>query len=80
MHVILQLTLVLVPGSCDVECLFALLTGINKHDHRRLTIQSLEMLLVVARDAALWIEYNYEEVVRKYRESVASKGLKKTFL
>ena len=31
-------------------------------------MHSLEMLLVVARDAAPWLEYNYEELVKKYRE------------
>ena len=68
MHVILRLALALAPGSCDVERLFSLLNRINRHDRRRLTMHSLEMLLVVARDAAPWLEYNYEEVVKKYRE------------
>ena len=48
------LLLALPPGSCDVEHLFR----INKYDRRRLTMHSLEMLLVVTRDAAPWIEYN----------------------
>ena len=36
---------------------------------------SVEMLLVVTRDAAPWLEYNYEEVVRKYREKRAVRKL-----
>ena len=58
----------LAPGSCNVERLFALLNRINRHDRRMLAMHSLEMPLVVTRDAGPWPEYNYAELVRKYME------------
>ena len=59
-HAILRLALAPASGSCNVEHLLVLLDRINTHDPRRLTMQSIKMLLVVARDAALWIQYNYD--------------------
>ena len=76
MHVILRLALALAPGSCDVERLFSLLNRINRHDRRRLTMHFLEMLLMVTRDAAPWLDYNYDKVVKKYRGKCRARKLR----
>ena len=45
-----------------------LLNWINSADRRRLEMDMLEKLLVVACDAALFYEYNYQPVVEEYRK------------
>ena len=68
LHVILRCALALSPTSCDVERLFSLLNRINSHDRRTLGMDQLEKLLVVARDAVSWSEYDFSQVVQRYRQ------------
>ena len=68
LHVILRCALALSPTSCAVERLFSLLNRINSHDRRTLGMVQLEKLLVVARDAISWSEYDFSQVVQRYRQ------------
>ena len=68
LHVILRCALALSPTSCDVERLFSLLNRINSHDRHTLGMNQLEKLLVVARDAISWSEYDFRQVVQRYRQ------------
>ena len=50
MHLLLRLVLAMSPGSCVVERLFHLLNRVNRLDKRRLTISTLESMLLIAKD------------------------------
>jgi len=59
LHFLLRCALAQCPSSVECERLFPLLNRINRFDRRNLTVALLEQLLVVARDAELWLQYHY---------------------
>ena len=77
MHVILRCALALSLGSCDMGRLFSLLNRINKQDRRRLLMPTIEMLLLVAGDTQPWDEYDFAEVIAKYRKKRRVRKLRK---
>ena len=62
-HIILRCALALSPTSADVECLFSLLTRINRADRRSLEMDVLEKLLIVAWDSLPFTVYDFDPVV-----------------
>jgi hypothetical protein len=68
MHVLLRAALALTASSVECERLFSLLNRINRQDRRRLSGETLEMLLLVARDSPAWLSYDYTSVVTEYRK------------
>ena len=63
MHFLLRYALALCPSSVECERLLSLLNHNNRFDRWNPTIALLEQLLVVARDAEPWLQYNYDAVV-----------------
>uniref|UniRef100_A0A7S4G7P3 Uncharacterized protein n=2 Tax=Eutreptiella gymnastica TaxID=73025 RepID=A0A7S4G7P3_9EUGL len=57
--------------------LFSLLNRINKQDRRRLLMPTIEMLLLVAGDTQPWDEYDFAEVIAKYRKKRQVRKLRK---
>ena len=53
---------------------FPSLSHIKKHDRMRLLMPNMAMFFPVARDAALWDEYDYSGVCKSTIKSVVSRN------
>jgi hypothetical protein len=67
MHVILRMALALNVSSSSCERFFSLLNRLNRQDRRRLRMDRLEQLALVAWDAKNWAEYDFTPILLQYR-------------
>eukprot|EP00666_Eupelagonemidae_sp_cell4sb_P012893 gene12893-6277_t len=78
LHVLLRFALALSPTSAAIEHLFSLVTVVCPVTRRRMTRETLENRILVARDSPRWQEYDVGPLMRrrKTRSSIRDRPRK----